>query len=63
MLNCQKPFTKMCDGDVDVGLLSTQLQLLPDVIKTANQQYKFTIKKVTSIATVCDAFNSCTLLK
>ena len=56
-------FQKACEGDVDVNLLSTQLLLLPDVIKTANQQHNFTIKKVTSIATVCDVFNACTFAK
>ena len=55
-----RSFSKASEGDVDVNLLSTQLLLLPDVIKTANQQDNFTIKKITSIATVCDVFNACT---
>ena len=56
-------FRKECEGDLDVNLLATQLVMLPDVIKTANQQHNFTIKKVTSITTVCDVFNSCTFAK
>ena len=56
-------FQKSCEGDLDVNLLTTQLLLLPDVIKTANQQHNFTIKKVTSITIVCDVFNSCTFAK
>ena len=51
-------FQKACEGDLDVNLLATQLLMLPDVIKTANQQHKFTIKKVTSITTVCDVMFS-----
>ena len=56
-------FQKSCEGDLDVNLLTTQLLLLPDVINTANQQHNFTIKKVTSVTTVCDVFNSCTFAK
>lgn len=62
-IELSEAFQEVCEGDVDVDLLATQLLLLPDVIKTANQQHNFTIKKVTSIATVCDVFNSCTFAK
>lgn len=61
--SCNGMHVEACEGDLDVKLLATQLLLLPDVIKTANQQHNFTIKKVTSIITVCDVFNSCTFAK
>ena len=45
--------------------LKKQLQLLPDLLKTANIRHNMGIKKVTStcISTICDIFNSCDFAK
>ena len=37
--------------------------MLPDILKTANQEHKLGIKKVTSISTACELFNTCTFAK
>ena len=56
-------FKAICDGDLNVNNLVIQLSMLPDVLKTANQEHKLGIKKVTSISTVCELFNTCTFAK
>ena len=38
-------FEKFCEGDIDCNCLAFQLAMLPDVLKAANEQYKFGIKK------------------
>lgn len=37
----------------------TQLSMLPDVVTTANKQEHMGIKRVTSVNTVCEVFNTC----
>ena len=37
----------------------TQLALLPDVVKAANTDYHLRVRKVTSIDTMCEIFNTC----
>ena len=49
--------------DVNVEQLKNQLTMLPDLIKTANEQYQFGIKTVTSINTLCDVMNTCKFSK
>ena len=45
-------------ADLDIDRL-VQLAMLPDV-GTANRDHKLGIRKVTSINTVCELFNTCT---
>ena len=49
--------------DVNVERLKVQFTMLPDLIKTANEQYQFAIKRATSISTLCDIMNACTFSK
>ena len=46
-------------ADLKVDCLRVQLSMLPDVIPTANKEYGFTVKKVTSLNTICEIFNAC----
>ena len=45
-------FNKMYCGDFNMNDLRKQLQLLPDLLKTANIRHNMGIKKVTSISTI-----------
>ena len=56
-------FKAVCNVDVDINKLAIELSMLPDVLKTANQEHKLGIKKVTTINTVCELFNTCTFAK
>ena len=49
----------MYKGDIDMNKLKIQLSLLPDVLKTSNEEHKMGIKKVTMVKTVCEMFNAC----
>lgn len=40
-----------------------QLSMLPDVVTTANKEHHMGIKRVTSVRTVCDLFNTCSFAK
>ena len=53
----------MYKDDLDFNNLEFQLNMLPDLIKTANKEHQMGIKKVTSINTVCEVFNNCTFAK
>ena len=44
---------------LDMSKLKSQLALLPDVLKTGNTDYKMGIKKVTTLSTVCQLFETC----
>ena len=44
---------------LDMSKLKFQLALLPDVLKTENTDYKMGIKKVTTLSTVCQLFETC----
>ena len=47
-----------------MDLLQIQLQMLPDLIKTYNQnQHNITIKEVTLITTLCDIMNTISVSK
>ena len=47
-----------------MDLLQIQLQMLPDLIKTYNQnQHNITIKEVTLISTLCDIMNTISVSK
>ena len=52
-------FEEMYKGDIDMNKLKIQLSLLPDVLKTSNEEHKMGIKKVTMVKTVCEMFNVC----
>ena len=40
-------FEEMYKDDIDITKLKIQLSLLPDVLKTSNEEHKMGIKKVT----------------
>ena len=44
---------------LEIPKLISQLSLLPDVLKTGNTDYKMGIKKVTTVNTVCQLFETC----
>ena len=52
-------FEEMYKGDIDMNKLKIQLSLLPDVLKTSNEEHKMGIKKVTMVKTVCEMLNVC----
>ena len=56
-------FLEKYSTDVNVERLKIQLPMLQDLIKTANEQYQFGIKRVTSINTLCDVMNTCKFSK
>ena len=56
-------FLEKYSTDVNVERLKIQLPMLQDLIKTANEQYQFRIKRVTSINTLCDVMNTCKFSK
>ena len=43
--------------------VTSQLSLLLDALKTGNTDYKMGIKKVTTLNTVCQLFETCKFLK
>lgn len=56
-------FKTMYAGDLGFDRLMIQLSMLPDLLRTANEQNHLGIKKVTSIRTVCELFNMCDFAK
>ena len=54
-----KNFDEMYKDDIDINKLKIQLSLLPDVLKTSNEEHKIGIKKVTKVKTICEMFNVC----
>ena len=54
-----KNFEEMYKDDIDINKLKIQLSLLPDVLKTSNEEHKMGIKKVTKVKTICEMFNVC----
>ena len=50
-------FEEMYKDDIDMNKLKIQLSLLPDVLKTSNEEHKMKIKKITMLKTVCEMFN------
>ena len=52
---------EMYSKDLDTAHLTTQLQMLPELIRTYNESYPQTaIRRVTSVRTLCDVMNSVT---
>lgn len=49
----------MYAADLKMDNLRVQLSMLPDIVRTANTQNQMGIRKVTSISTVCEIFNTC----
>ena len=54
-----KSFEEMYKDDIDMDKLKIQLSLLPDVLKTSNEEHKMGIKNVTMVKAVCEMFNVC----
>jgi len=54
-----KNFEEMYKDDIDINKLKIQLSLLPDVLKTSNEEHNMGIKKVTMVKTICEMFNEC----
>ena len=52
-------FKEMYGSDLNVNTLTVQLSMLPDVVATANDEHQMGIKRVTTVSTVCDMFNTC----
>ncbi len=52
-------FKDMYGADVNTDRLAVQLAMLPDVVRTANTDYQLGIRKVTSVNTVCEVYNTC----
>lgn len=52
-------FKELYGSDMKMDSLMTQLSMLPDVVTTANKQEHMGIKRVTSVNTVCEVFNTC----
>ena len=52
-------FKEMYKNDLNMDTLNVQLSMLPDVVTTANEEHHVGIKRVTSVRTVCDIFNTC----
>ena len=50
---------EMYASDVNFNNLKVQLLMLPDLLHTATKEHQLGIKKVTSISTLCQVFNSC----
>ena len=65
-VNPSESFCSMYSEDIDIDKLKMQLSLLPDLLRTANNEmsgHGVPIRKVTSIRTVIDLMNSNTLTK
>lgn len=56
-------FKNMYASDLKMDSLVAQLSMLPDLLRTANSEHKMGIKKVTSVNTICDLFNTCSFAK
>ena len=49
--------------DLDLDRLSVQLRMLPDLLKTANSEHQLGVKKITSVGTIVQLFNTCPFSK
>ena len=52
-------FKEMYQDDINIDTLMVQLSMLPDVVTTANEEHHMGIKRVTTVRTVCELFNTC----
>jgi hypothetical protein len=53
----------MYQSVIDISRLSLQLKMLPDLLHASNQGKKVSVKKVTSINTICDIMNNAAIGK
>ena len=51
-------FKEMYQDDINIDTLMVQQSMLPDVT-TANEEHHMGIKRVTTVRTVCELFNTC----
>lgn len=58
VIQLSQKFQRLYSEDINFDTLKIQLQMLPDIVHTANEQCHLGIKKVTSINTICEVFNS-----
>lgn len=56
-------FSSMYGKDLQMGRLSSQLMMLPDLVRTVSDQQQYGIKSVTSIGTLLDLMNANTFSK
>ena len=49
--------------DLNLDRLRIQLCMLPDLLRTANEEHELGVKKVTSIGTIVELFNTCSYSK
>ena len=49
---------RLYSEDINFDNLKLQLQMLPNLVHTVNEQCHLGIKKVTLISTICEVFNS-----
>ena len=59
MLCVSSNFEVLYADCLEIPKLRSQLSLLPDVLKTENTDYQMEIKKVTTLNTVCQLFETC----
>lgn len=52
-------FENLYSDFVDIPKLQIQLSLLPDVLKTGNNDHGMGIKRVTMVSSVCELFETC----
>ncbi len=52
-------FKELYASDMKMDNLMIQLSMLPDVVTTANKEHHLGIKRVTTVNTVCELFNTC----
>ena len=56
-------FSSIDNDDFDIDRLSHQLEMLQDLVTTANEDFDMGLKEVTSIDTICEIFNICSFAK
>ena len=56
-----KPSNQLCNlysRDIDVNRLMPQLSMMPEVVSIFNKESGSTVKKVTTVTTICDMMNN-----
>ena len=56
-------FAAMYAKDLNLDRLRIQLCMLPDLLRTANEEHELGVKKVTSIGSIVELFNTCSYSK
>ena len=56
-------FSSFYGKDLDLDRLSIQLRMLPDLLKTAKSEHQLGVKKITSVSTIVQLFNTCPFSK